>query len=175
MEYDRLIALGLYQGALAKQIKDLKIGGQKMIGWRLGRKMAKLKLPVADLIVPVPVDLATKRRRGFNQSLLIAKAMGAALRLPVRQPLSKCRKTIPQAVLPPLRRATNVKGCFMGKKVSLKGKRVLLVDDMAASGSTLNDAARALKAMGAAKVYAVVAAKSKNYAIMRKVIAKGMG
>ena len=176
MYFDRLIALGPYQGALADQIKDLKYRGRKMIAVTLGRKMAALRLPGADLVVSVPVDAATKKKRGFNQSLLIAEAMGRGLGLPVRQPLTKCRKTIPQAVLPPKRRAANVRGCFVvKKKVALKGKRVLLVDDMVASGSTLNDAARALKAMGAVKVIAVVAAKSLHYKRMREVIAGKRG
>lgn len=171
MHYDRLISLGPYQGALAMKIKDLKYQDKRAIAGQLGRRMAKLRLPKVDLIVPVPIDAVTRRRRGFNQAFLIAEALGKARGWVVRRAyLSKCRKTIPQSVLPPKRRAANVRGCFVGRKLSLKGKRVLLVDDMVASGSTLDDAARALKRMGAAKVYAVVAAKSANYGRMREVI-----
>lgn len=107
--------------------------------------------PCAEMIVPVPSGRGELRRRGYDVPLALARLLGKQLRLPVAQALYKTRETIRQATLSGEERRRNLHGAFaVGEGISVAGRRVLLVDDVYTTGTTLDKCAEALKASGAA-------------------------
>ena len=103
--------------------------------------------------------------RGFNQAALIARPLAKALDLPFRTLLRRTRATTPQSGLHSDERRRNVRGCFQptwirAPGIALAGACVVLVDDVATPGTTLDEASRVLKAEGAARVTAVAAART---------------
>jgi ComF family protein len=107
-----------------------------------------------DFIVPVPLHIERLRWRGFNQSLLLAQAIGRKKQERV-QPflLERIRPTVPQTQLNAKERQTNVRGAFaVSAPAQLQSTTLLLVDDVYTSGSTINECARVLRRSGAAAV-----------------------
>ena len=105
-------------------------------------------------IIPVPLHLTRLRWRGFNQSLILARAIGLRINTPV-DPwlLSRIRPTQPQTKLSREDRRANVRGAFRVNMPALaKEKRFLLVDDVYTSGATVEECARTLYQNGARSV-----------------------
>jgi len=120
-----------------------------------------------EVVIPIPLARQRQRRRGFNQAQLIAAEVAMTLALPLDEGgLTRVRASVAQASLGAADRATNLKGVFRAAELEptsrvggLVGARVLLVDDVTTTGSTLNEAARALRAGGAAAVFALAVAR----------------
>jgi ComF family protein len=116
--------------------------------------------PVPDLIVPVPLHPLRLRQRGFNPAGLLAAALGRDRQLPVDPAaLTRIRNTPSQTRLARSRRVRNVSGAFRARNRALPG-RIWLVDDVVTTGSTLREAARALRRAGAHRIVAVCAART---------------
>ena len=104
-------------------------------------------------MVPVPLAAARQRERGFNQSILLAGGLAAATGAQVLEgALLKVKNTRAQAGLDARERALNLDGAFAAKKEAVAGKEILLVDDVATTGSTMEACAAALKGAGALSV-----------------------
>lgn len=116
----------------------------------------------ADVVVPVPLFSARKRHRGFNQSDLLAKFMARALGIPFApRALKRTRPTVTQTRLKKGQRRQNVEGAFeCRRKQDIAGKRVLLIDDVYTTGSTINECARVLKLAGAVSVECLAYARA---------------
>ena len=116
----------------------------------------------ADLIVPVPLHPKRLRWRGFNQSLLLARQVSRLYEVPVDAfVLCRDRETAPQTQLTEDERRKNVRGAFAVRPVkSLKGKSLLLVDDVYTSGATVNECSRVLIRGGAKEVYVLTLART---------------
>lgn len=109
-----------------------------------------------EVIVPVPIHKRKKRQRGFNQTDLIAEALGERLHLPVcSNLLVRTRYTIPQKELNPTARHNNVKNAFQIGKSLVQYKKILLVDDIYTTGSTIDACAEMLKTAGVEQIYFV--------------------
>ena len=154
-------AYALYRGPLREAIHQFKYGGLQSLATLLGEMMAGGWVTLApssgpvDAVVPVPLHPARQRERGFNQSACLARQLGAHLGWPVIEGvLVRTRRTVPQVGLEPARRQTNVAGAFQCVDGSLAGKRLLLIDDVRTTGSTLEAACLALHQGGAASVWA---------------------
>jgi ComF family protein len=133
-------------------------------GKHLVEPLADLIAPIAphdiDVLVPVPLHTRRLRERGFNQSELLALALGRRSGRPVASnALVRLRETPSQAGLSPDERARNVRGAFAAPE-RLPGRSVLLVDDVCTTGATLYACARALERGGAATVQAIVATRA---------------
>jgi len=101
----------------------------------------------------------TKRReRGFDQAVVMAKAIAEATGNPLSNILERTQDTPPQSGLHPRQRIENVKGAFKVKSGNITGKKYILVDDIYTTGASLNECARTLKAAGAAEVCAITLA-----------------
>ena len=112
-----------------------------------------------DLIIPIPLHPRRKRRRGYNQSELLAAPLARDLGLPMNpRGLRRVRHTAPQVGLGPEERHDNVRGAFAADD-SFTGRRVLLIDDVLTTGATMRAAAEALLAAGAASVSAYCLAR----------------
>lgn len=110
-----------------------------------------------DVIIPVPIHPSRRRKRGFNQAEVLAKIMGERLGIPVRTDLLKrTKKTLPQKELSAGERLKNLSGAFQAEEVPKEIRRVLLVDDIYTTGSTIEACTRALKASGVQTIYFVV-------------------
>lgn len=107
-----------------------------------------------DYIVAVPLHRHRLVERGFNQALQLAKVLGDFYDVPVLTSLKRVRSTKSQAKLSRSGRLENLKGAFVWKGESLAGARVLLVDDVVTTGSTLREAVGVLRDAGARDVQA---------------------
>lgn len=114
------------------------------------------------VVVPIPLHLRRFRRRGFNQSELLAKYFAEKLNLPVeKSSLARVKDTPPQAETEDWgKREENIAGCFQVLNSNLKNKNVILIDDVYTSGSTLSEAAKVLKSNGAKQIIGLVVAKA---------------
>jgi len=119
------------------------------------------------VITPVPLTLRRKLNRGFNQSELLAKEIGAFLNCPVVNLLKRKKFNSPQAEIPDWKkRKENISGVF---EVRLRGifevglqllpNKIILIDDVSTSGATLEEAASVLKKAGVKEIYGLVIAK----------------
>jgi ComF family protein len=114
-----------------------------------------------DVIVPVPLHPARQRERGFNQASLLAELLSAQTSIPAKPLLERARYTTTQTALDRSERMENLHNAFrLRKNADVRGLRVLLVDDVLTTGSTLNECARVLKRAGSFSVHAATAARA---------------
>jgi ComF family protein len=115
-----------------------------------------------QVIVPVPLHAARLRQRGYNQTELLARALGPLLKLPVNtKTLQRTRSTQSQMTLGVNERHQNVVDAFACSNSTLSGRTVILIDDVCTTGSTLDACASALKKSGAAAVWGLTLAKAR--------------
>ncbi|MFN2541273.1 MAG: ComF family protein [Chthoniobacterales bacterium] len=114
-----------------------------------------------DIIVPVPLHPARERARGFNQSALLAELLSAHMSLKAVPVLERLRYTTTQTAFDRAERMQNLHGAFrLRKNADVRELRVLLIDDVLTTGSTLSECARVLKKAGARSVHAATAARA---------------
>lgn len=143
----------LYNEAAAQLIHAFKYAGGKYLADSLGVFLPSP--PAADWIMPVPLHPSRRRQRGYNQSLLLARGLSRGTGIPVQtKALIRIRNTPSQAQRTHAERLVNVRDAFQAGP-GLQGSRILLVDDVVTTGSTLNACAQALRMAGAAGVWAV--------------------
>ncbi len=117
------------------------------------------------VITFVPMDKKRKRQRGYNQSEELAKELGNRTDLPVQSFLERTElKNSTQHTLPAKERRRNVKGAYRAAG-DMKGKRILLVDDIVTTGATLRECAAVLYRAGAGEVSALCAASAEHSAL----------
>lgn len=146
-------------GIFQQIVHKFKYNGKSQLGILLGRKLGEelLKQPwieEIDLIVPVPIHRNKKMQRGYNQSSLIAEGIYQIINKPIDERIIKrIRNTETQTHLNLQERIENVKGAFkIMNKNKLKGKSILIVDDVCTTGSTVNEVARTLLNAGAREI-----------------------
>ncbi|HEX5417467.1 MAG TPA: ComF family protein [Chloroflexota bacterium] len=159
--FDSMTCGFLFGGALRAAVHQLKYRN----GRHLAEPLVDALLAVAsvpgdlDALVPIPLHHSRMRRRGYNQSELLARAISEKVGVLVRSPLlTRVRDTPTQTTLPAVERWQNVRGAFQADPAA-KGSRLLLIDDVATTTGTLRAAASALKDVGASAVHALVLAR----------------
>lgn len=143
-------------------VHRLKYGGWRHLAGPMTEKIARQLVrgglaPRAgggDVLVPVPTTPARLRTRGYNQAALLAEALAVRLSLPVVSALRRARSKGSQTSLQPSERRANVAGTFqlMAPMDRIRGRRVLLVDDVLTTGATAGECARVLTDAGAREV-----------------------
>lgn len=159
----------LYEGYYRKQILKFKFKGKskkakEFADFIYDSLSFMLSKDEFDLITFVPMTASGKKKRGYNQSELIAKEVGLLCGLDVEELLVKTKENLPQRQMKSEDRRTNVKDVFdikIEKENSIKDKRIILIDDIMTTGSTLKECADVLYKMGADRVVAVCTAVSK--------------
>ena len=102
-----------------------------------------------DRLVPVPLHPARQRERGFNQADLLAELLSRKTSIPLQRVLQRIRYTKTQTAFDRAERMENLRNAFrLRKNADVRGFRVLLIDDVLTTGSTLSECARVLKAAG---------------------------
>ncbi|MBI1937336.1 MAG: ComF family protein [Ignavibacteriales bacterium] len=142
-------------------IHALKYNGNFRLGIFLGRlaaEKAKHKISEwdADIIVPVPIHRLKKAERGYNQSFYISKGIGSVLQIQiVKNAVVRKKFTETQTAFASEERKENVKDAFAIKnKNVVRGKKIILVDDVITTGATISECAKVLIENGAEKVFA---------------------
>lgn len=156
----RVLAPLPYEEGFRKTLHRLKFqeewGLCKPLGQLMGETAREFSEPFS-LVTCVPMSSKKLRKRGYNQSALLAKAVAQELGLPFREGLEQVRETQTQHWLTRPQRADNVRDAYRGKRLVL-GERVLLVDDIVTTGATLRSCAGALYQAGAKWVGCLCAA-----------------
>lgn len=111
------------------------------------------------LVIPIPLSKARRRWRGFNQAEIIARDFNDNFHYKLNLDLQRLKNSKPQASLNESERLVNMSSAFSWTGQGLSGQTIILIDDVITTGTTLNEAARVLKAAGAAAVYGLVLAK----------------
>lgn len=161
----RILAAARYDGVVKQAVRLFKFQGKRKLAEPLAESMRahvdREGGPAAayDLLIPVPLHRVRLRERGFNQSLLLLQELlqlfpGAK----VDESLQRIRPTVAQSTLKAEERAANVRGAFAVVGDTVKGRIVLMVDDVVTTGGTVGECARVLRRAGAARVDVLSAA-----------------
>ena len=184
-KFDRAVAFANYDNETREMLHLLKFSGMRGVADHVlgvGMASAVLKLrPVAAsylIVIPVPLFAARERKRGFNQAHLLAKAAVKCLRrlepgwtLCLKgEVLNRVKDTPALYDLNPAQRRRNLQGAFrVVDAEAVRGRDVLLIDDIMTTGATARECARVLKLAGAAKVWVATAAKAQPESIQNAV------
>jgi len=164
---DRPIAFGAFGGALAIALRRLKYAERPDLGVPLGhlaRRAARAAGIAGDMVVPVPLHPRRLAERGYNQAALLAAEVATELdaKLAVGA-LRRVRNTSQQALLDRESRLQNMAQAFAVPATgAVRGRCVVLVDDVATTGATLEACRTALLGAGAAAVKAIVVARTEG-------------
>lgn len=151
-----------YEPPLQDAIHLFKYRGKVALARALGALLqAASPPPAVDVIMPVPLHPARLRDREFNQALLLADRLAGAWKLPVScDNLYRVRPTASQTELTRAARLKNLRRAFaLRHPDDVAGRRILLVDDVFTTGTTVNECAKALRRAGAADVYVYTLAR----------------
>jgi ComF family protein len=168
-QFRRAVSYGAYDGALRELIHVFKYNGIRPAGALLGRLLqqatGELQLPADLVLIPVPLWLAKRQARGFNQAEAIARAFlnltpSSGIQLDTSS-LARTRETASQTGLTRKQRRENVRGAFaVTQAEKVRGRSILLVDDVMTTGTTVNECARVLLRAGAKEVFVATVARA---------------
>jgi competence protein ComFC len=164
MEIDGIRSPFRFDGVIRQAIYQLKYNNIRILAAPLARQLSDYIIQntiPGETLVPVPLHHKRLRERGYNQSALIARQISKLLDMPViNDCLIRQRYTPSQATSTSIaQRQSNVSHAFSIRHDGLSDKKVILIDDVATSGATLNACAAALKAAGVASVWGLVLAR----------------
>ena len=156
---DSFTAVWYYEEDVRRSILRFKFHGAAFLapkyGALLGMKLLREGPKDIDFLTWVPVSRMRRMKRGYDQCQLLCRAVGEQLQLPTKRALRKIRHTPPQSGLSSIpERKANVLGAYRPEKnIDVRGKRIVLVDDVYTTGSTMNECARVLLTAGAKEVH----------------------
>ena len=149
-----------YEGRVRDGLLRYKFSGARgrgrAFGREIGQDLLERDLPKPDLLTWVPLSPQRERKRGYDQARILAENAGAALGLAPVRLLRKVRHVSPQSrITAPEERKANISGCYeVTDPEAVKGKRILIIDDIITTGSTVSECARMLLLAGAEEVNA---------------------
>lgn len=166
VHFDRAYSPCVYEGITKKLIHEFKYKGKNNLAGPLSKIMINfireysLPLNYLDLIIPVPLHKTRLRQREFNQAEALGTHIAEEFKKEIASGvLSRNRQTKNQAELKESQRSLNVAGSFsVDKNTCLKGKNLLLIDDVLTTGATSSEASLALKKAGAQTVFVLTLA-----------------
>ena len=154
------------RGIMRDLIHRFKYGGEVWVGALLsdfltqGLGDPRLKGRSFDAVVPVPLHPLRRREREFNQAEILGRELARGQKLEFYDALERIRYTVTQTHFDRRRRMRNLQDAFgLRHNATVRGKNLLLVDDVLTTGSTLDECARVLLAAGARSVHALTVAR----------------
>ncbi|MGN1271223.1 MAG: ComF family protein [Clostridia bacterium] len=164
--FEELISIFKYEGIIREKIIQYKFGDKAYMNNTFAKIILKNEkicglLKKYDIIIPVPIHKKRKAQRGYNQTQLIANKISKCLNIKLcNNVLVKNKNTIAQSKLNKKKRVQNIKGAFkILNSEKIKGKDILLLDDIYTTGSTANECSKILKKAGAKTVGVLTIAK----------------
>ena len=152
-----------YQSPLREAIVLFKYRGKRSLTKHFIQAMipALPTLPTIDILMPVPLHPQRLREREYNQSLLLAHGLSQHLQIQLLLScLRRVRPTAPRTSLSKKQRLANLRRAFAIDNISrIKGQRILLIDDVFTTGTTLHECAKALRKSGSGPVYGLTLAR----------------
>ena len=156
-----------YEGMARQLVHRLKYNADGSLAQPLGEAMLRVLIAQPalyrrmDLVLPVPLHAARLEQRGYNQAELLARAMAKPARLPVRTGLlERIRPTDTQIGRNRAQRMQAMRGAFQADSTAVRGKVILLADDVLTTGATAMACAEALKRAGAAEIALITACRA---------------
>ena len=167
--FRRAVAFGAYEGALRDLIHLFKYNGVrpagKVLGGLLNQTVTAMALPDSLIVIPVPLWSGKRTARGFNQAEAIAGTFisfqsSSSIQLDTSI-LVRTRETTSQTGLTRHQRRANVRGAFaVVNAAKIKGRSILVVDDVMTTGTTTGECARVLRRAGAKEVFVATVARA---------------
>lgn len=164
--FEHITAAFVYTGIIRTRLCDFKFSAERkeseFFSFEMSRKFCEaFPLVRADTVTFVPMTGKSERKRGYNQSRLLAAGVSKRLLIPCEELLVKTRETRCQHDLPAQERRSNLDKAFeKNENAQISGKTVILCDDIKTTGTTLLQCVRVLKENGAKQVYCLCAAVS---------------
>lgn len=157
-QFSQGAALFDYQ-SMAASLYRFKYSGRKEYADYYGREMAaklnmRIRLWNPQALIPVPIHRERMKKRGYNQSQLLANVLSRELQIPTYEKLAvRCRNTIPQKQLGSVERQNNLKKAFKILKNDVELNTIVIIDDIYTTGSTIDSLAYEFKKAGTSHVY----------------------
>jgi ComF family protein len=154
-------AVWTYGGAIADVLRRYKYQDRPEFAGPLAEAMSRLPLAVPDVVVPVPMHPSRRRERTYDQALYLARALARRGGWPLARALVRVRSTRRQVGQQRAERLANLAGAFVvAAPEAVRGRAVLLVDDVVTTTATVRECAGVLVAAGAARVDVAAAARA---------------
>lgn len=148
------------QPIVQKLIHDLKYSSIRDAATPLAELLSEIIRPMlqpGDVLVPIPLHTRRERKRGFNQSALLAQQLRTALHVPIARALHRVRNTKPQVECSADERRINLKEAFTAGNID--AKRIILIDDVTTTGTTFAEAAKAIRKITAVPIIGLAVAR----------------
>lgn len=166
--FDRGISVFRYDDIMRQSVAAFKFHNKREYAAFYGMELARALEPFLEkwrpkVCIPVPIHRKKRKRRGFNQAELLAEEIGRLCEIPVYSDLvERVKETSPQKELGRKKRKNNLKNAFKIKEYDVELDRVLLVDDIYTTGSTIDAISEILRAAGAKEIYFAVLCSGKT-------------
>lgn len=162
--FDKLRSWAVFAGPLREALHSLKykknLGVAEVLAKPLVGILQREKWDF-DLIIPIPLSRNHLKQRGYNQAQAIARPISLTFGKPIdSRSVTRVKETSSQVDLSPHQRYANLQDAFSANPAKLNGRKVLLVDDVATTGATLNSCAEALRNAGVTEVFCITVAKA---------------
>ena len=161
--YDALRSFAIFCGPIQEALHRLKYKRDIGLGEILSKHLIELYNQFdwsIDIVSPVPLSAHRIKERGYNQASMLARPLAYAIGKPYQVVLRKNRDTRSQVGLSARERQQNVAGAFTSVPDQVKGRTILVIDDVTTTGSTINACAQALRQAGASAVYGLTLARA---------------
>lgn len=168
--FDRNVALWTYNKQLKLSVYRFKYNNKRVYAEFYAEEIMKrynelIKSWNVDVIIPVPLFKGKLYKRGYNQAAVLAYELERLCRIKVREDVVvRVRNTRPMKELNDKERIKNIKGSFKIVPKVLQLEKVLLVDDIFTTGSTVDEIAKVLKTIGVRNVYVITLCVGRGYA-----------
>lgn len=163
-QFSAVRSWAVYEKSIKEAIHALKYQNNLAVGSIFWESLVQIILKEGwepDVIVPIPLSRARMKERGYNQAAALAYPVSLHLGIPLNQNLiQRIKTTESQVHLNHAERMLNLQNAFQARSKQHKYRKVLIVDDVITTGSTINDCARAILESGAEEVYGISVARA---------------